>query len=336
VLERLIEELAVNLLPHDNIDTVLPKYMFLTRKKPLTIKNIVNITKSIGNNGGMIGIYCSSKIIIDKNGEINNIDSKHGDDDNKDEENENGGFIVLSSLEGIIINGVISGKRIVLLSGNEIINNGEIISCDSTFICCKSFKNNNNKIKQKPITTNWNKFDHHKNNKYLPTNLPWKTNTDKNREKKIKLTITDYRGYYRGYDRYYPRHLIDGKDDTYYISKEGDPSEDWIIFGISNPPIHPTKISIRNDDYGNWGISSISLFIGSSVSDAWYPLCSDIKRIHNKNRKEQYFDIDESLLIKDYKIFYLKLDRIKLKILKNHGSSLNCFYSFSLFGIEYG
>ena len=75
-----------------------------------------------------------------------------------------------------------------------------------------------------------------------------------------------------------------------------EPSEDWIIFEITNPPIHPTKISIRNSGWSD-GISSISLFIGSSVSDTkWYPLCSDINGIHNNNKDEQYFDIDESAL----------------------------------------
>eukprot|EP01084_Bolivina_argentea_P094385 169670_1 len=151
--------------------------------------------------------------------------------------------------------------------------------------------------------------------------------------KKIKLTIHDHKGHYDNDDDYHPKNLLDGSNNTYYMSKDGTTSGDWIIFKMeTNNGIKPTKIRIINSD-SRCGICSISLFIGSNNN--FFPLCQNILNI-KKSEEPQEWLICDKLFLSDYFLSTKKLNLIKIKILNNHGSSYNnCFYSFDLFGVEY-
>ena len=146
------------------------------------------------------------------------------------------------------------------------------------------------------------------------------------RQERIPLEVHKHRGHYNDDDNYHPNNLLDGKNNTYYFSKKGSPSTDWIEFKVEGESkIYPMKVMIRNSGYMN-AIKSVIIYYKSKSGDSY----SEWKRIYGikKGREDiQWFDID-GLNVPFGDTYY-----IRIEITSNHGNEeCNSFREFVLSG----
>ena len=167
------------------------------------------------------------------------------------------------------------------------------------------------------------------------------------REIEIELKVSAHRGHFD--DDCHPRNLLDGKEETYYMSKYGVSSKgDWIEFEMCEEAVViPSKICIRNY-HGSQAIKVISLSIGTG-DGSWHKLVDDIEDIqisylslsyqtgYDKTGQEFVFG---ELLVTPQWIRDNKPKHIRMEIRENYGdkyrvqfSNNNFFYDFSLFGV---
>eukprot|EP01084_Bolivina_argentea_P310454 537231_1 len=98
---------------------------------------------------------------------------------------------------------------------------------------------------------------------------------------KLKLNLYKHNGHSYAYT---PCNLLDGSTNTYYQSKRGVTTGDWITFKM-NSPSHIRKINITSRSTSD-GIKCISLFVSSdkSLKQKYYKL-SNINNIHPSKKK---------------------------------------------------
>jgi len=145
------------------------------------------------------------------------------------------------------------------------------------------------------------------------------------RMQRMGLTVYDY----RGHEYASPRNLLDGRRDTGYYSKRGQPAEDWIIFeNSSGKRVRPTVVMLRNVlDYSS---ALQTLTVSCSADEKTWKTLRQIKGIEQDDKTRQYFAIDAQTAreLKE-KMKFLKLDQFQ-----NHGGEhYNVFYEFGVFGV---
>ena len=136
---------------------------------------------------------------------------------------------------------------------------------------------------------------------------------------RVDLVVEKHRGHYGSF---HPNKLLDGKKGTFYLSKRGSPSSDWIIFKQREQQrFVSTKIMIRNGPY-EYAIKSIA--IQCSEDGVEYQELIQIDDIKQGKEEKQWFDLNPQ------QSRFMKF--IKLNILGNYGFDYNGFYEFGVFG----
>jgi hypothetical protein len=144
----------------------------------------------------------------------------------------------------------------------------------------------------------------------------------KPKDKEIELKVSAHRGHYQQYGHdLHPRNLLDGKEGTYYMSKDGVTSGDWIEFEMCEEAVViPTKIRIRNYRDSS-AIKVISVSIGTG-DGSWHKLVGDITDIQRQKDTEQEFVFGE-LLVTPQWIWENSAKYIRMEIRRNRGWSQN-------------
>ena len=141
-------------------------------------------------------------------------------------------------------------------------------------------------------------------------------------EGEIKLAVAAHRGHD---GRYHPKNVLDGETHTWYQSKEGSLSEDWIIFKQRQPwRCYATRLMFRTV-YSDCAIKTVVLWW--SEDGKQYHKWTQIGGI-KKTRREQWINLNE----KEIAAAGGKLQYIKLKIVNNHGGSFNGLKGFAVSG----
>eukprot|EP01083_Nonionella_stella_P276230 938457_1 len=237
-----------------------------------------------------------------------------------------GGIIELISQSNIVNNGTLRsnasdpyylGGTICIKTSKCFVNNGNISAQPhgQIIIKCASFVNNGT-IAPEPMVIRTSVEDDMDMDCTFGVVCPSFIRTFPILDK-IKLNVHQHHGHY---GEYKPENLLDGSNDTYYCSARGKTSGDWITFRM-HELAYIRKIRIVNG-VSDCGIRCIELFVGSDkVNSKWIKLCKDITNIKmdDGSRSVQEFDIINSL--SDYFMFRNQFNLLKVKILKNHGST---------------
>ena len=142
-------------------------------------------------------------------------------------------------------------------------------------------------------------------------------------EKEMDLLVAAHRGHYSR--QCLPKRLLEGSKHTAYVSKDGSPSKDWIIFRQRKQcSFYPTKLMFMNRPYKSAIKTVVLLWSDNGKKYHEWTRIGFIK----KHDGEQWFNLNE----KEIAAAGGKLQYIKLKIVNNYGGSSNGFRRFSVSG----
>ena len=147
----------------------------------------------------------------------------------------------------------------------------------------------------------------------------------RNNAKKMDLVVAAHRGHGGSYR---PENLLDGKNDTFYCSKRGSPSVDWIIFKrMTQRSFYPTKLMFRNSSFDG-AIKTVTILW--SENGKQYHKWTQIGGINKGDQEKQWFNLNE----KEIAAVSGKFQYIKLKVDKNYGNSYNALKEFVVHGFH--